>query len=55
MYKVTALKHRSVSQRCLKPSLVNSSVNRQRNLDREPSASEILHDKDFGLLFYICI
>jgi len=39
-------KHCSLSQKRLKPNLGNSNVHRRRNLDREPSASKILCDKD---------
>jgi len=50
LFKVTipCLKHHSLSQKRLKPSLGNSNVHRERNLDREPSASEILRDKDLA-------
>ena len=43
---VTSLKHRSLSQKRLKPSLGNSNVHRRRHFDTEPSASKILRDKD---------
>jgi len=46
------LKHSSLSQKSLKPSLGNNNVHRRRNLDTEPSASEILRDRDsFGLIY----
>jgi len=41
-YRNVFLKHRSLSQKRLKPSLDNSNVHRRRNLDRERSASEIV-------------
>ena len=41
-YHNVLLKHRSLSQKRLKPSLGNSNVHRRRNLDRERSASEIV-------------
>jgi len=43
---VTSLKHRSLSQKRLKPSPGNSNVHRERDLDTEPSPSKILRDKD---------
>ena len=50
---VTSFKHRSLSQKRLKPSLCNSNVHfcRKRNLDTEPSASKILRDKDSAYCF----
>jgi len=42
LYRNIFLKHRSLSQKRLEPSLGNSNVHRWRNLDRERSASEIV-------------
>jgi len=51
---VTSLKHRSLSQKRLKPSLGNSNVRCRRNLDTEPFVSKILRDNDSAYCF-ICI
>ena len=40
-YRNVFWKHRSLSQKHLKPSLGNGNVHRRRNLDRERPASEI--------------
>ena len=48
---ITSLKHRSLSQKCLKPSLGNSNVHRRRNLDIEQSASKIMRDRDSAYCF----
>ena len=48
---VTSFRHRSLSQKRLKPSLGNSNVHRQRKLDTEPSASKIVRDKDSDYCF----
>ena len=50
-YRNIFLKHRSLSQKRLKPSLGNSSVHRRRNLGTEPSALKILRDKDSAYIF----
>jgi len=54
IYKVAVISFKtseSLSQKCLKPSLGNSNVHRRRNLDAEPSASKILHDRDLAYCF----